>query len=101
MSAEKPGARPGSDSLASDDTSVTAPTDTSTPVEVVAKAGNVRRVTFTRTAVCTCTGCPATFDSTGTAASHARAARHVVTVNYQTAFSFVPAELLPTAWTTR
>jgi hypothetical protein len=35
-------------------------------------------------------GCHARFSSSGTAASHARAKRHVVTVSYTVEFAFLP-----------
>ena len=73
-------------------------TDDMNRVELTGKAGKVHRVTTDQTIVCECTDCGRMFDSTGTAASHARSVRHTVKVIYMSAFAFVPDEHLPTAW---
>lgn len=61
------------------------------------RAGHMVRATSSRSVRCACLGCPAEFDNTGAAASHARARRHAVHVDYSTTFTFVPAELLARA----
>ncbi len=61
------------------------------------RAGHMVRATSSRSVHCVCLGCPAEFDNTGAAASHARARRHAVNVEYATTFVFVPAELLARA----
>lgn len=62
-----------------------------------ARAGHMVRATSSRSVRCACLRCPVEFDNTGAAASHARARRHAVHVDYATTFTFVPAELLTRA----
>jgi hypothetical protein len=59
-------------------------------VELEPRAGGVVRAVMQRTVKAECTGCQMTFASSGTAASHARASRHVVVIDYWTSFAFVP-----------
>lgn len=60
----------------------------------VPRAGNMVRATLSRSVHGVCLGCTAEFDNTGAGASHARARRHAVHVDYATRFTFVPAERL-------
>ncbi|HMM96715.1 hypothetical protein [Phycicoccus sp.] len=55
------------------------------------RAGNVRRYVTERDVDGLCE-CGRRFSSTGTAASHARSARHSVRVTYWTRFEYVPLE---------
>jgi hypothetical protein len=60
--------------------------------EVQERKGDVLRLVTSRHIDARCRDCPRTFRNTGTAASHARAARHRIRVNYETQFDFVPVE---------
>jgi hypothetical protein len=62
--------------------------------EVEPRAGGTVRVTTNRTVAARCSTCNARFNNTGAAAAHARGARHVVQVDYRTAFAFLPSELV-------
>ncbi len=56
------------------------------------RAGNVLRVVESRVVTCVCGDCGGTFTSTGPAASHSRAKRHRILVDYRTVFTYEPAE---------
>ena len=58
------------------------------------RSGDVVKRTQSRDVSGECRDCAATFASSGTAASHARASRHRVAVDYRTRFTFLPGELL-------
>jgi hypothetical protein len=60
--------------------------------DVLPRKGNLLRCTDERSVSAICLDCFATFDSTGTAASHARSRRHTVDCEYSTRFRFVPRE---------
>jgi hypothetical protein len=61
-------------------------------VELEPRAGGVVRAVMRRTIKAECTACEMTFTSTGTAASHARASRHTVVIDYSASFAFVPSK---------
>jgi|GEM_PF-1471286 len=58
------------------------------------RAGDTVRVTWARQVRGACLACDAEFRNSGTAASHARSARHAVHVEYASSFAYVPAERL-------
>lgn len=58
------------------------------------KLGGVLRITTQRVVEARCTACRMGFQNTGAAASHARTARHPVSVDYRTTFTFMPREVL-------
>ena len=62
--------------------------------ETEPKLGDIMRITTQRAVDARCTACRMTFENTGAAASHARTARHPVSVDYRTTFTFMPREVL-------
>lgn len=60
-------------------------------LESLPRKGDLRRDVTARRVVCVCE-CGREFDTTGTAWSHARSARHAVECSYAVVFSFVPKE---------
>ncbi len=58
------------------------------------RKGNLKRVNQKRTISCSCMDCDAEFTNTGTAASHSRASRHRVTVDYRVVFAYLPGEMI-------
>jgi hypothetical protein len=61
---------------------------------MVARAGGVWRANSERSVSGRCLACPMTLDNAGAAASHTRASRHTVAVDYRVRFNFVPVELV-------
>jgi hypothetical protein len=56
----------------------------------VLRQGDLVRATTSRTTVARCHGCHLRFSSAGTAASHARTKRHIVSVAYSVEFTYLP-----------
>jgi hypothetical protein len=62
------------------------------------RAGKLTRIVRGREVLSRCADCGLVMTETTSAASHARSARHVVTVDYSSTFAYVPTERL--GWST-
>ena len=61
-------------------------------VESEQRAGDITRLTYSRSVEARCLDCELTTDNAGAAASHARSARHTVIASYKAQYVLVPGE---------